>query len=317
MLAGLCGAAVLSSVAPAVAAPEGDAASQPACGDEVTFRFAPPTGTKFSLTTETTDEQLAGAETRVSKSEIVSTGEIEATATGYEITQTVDSATGHRFGKPLSELEKVMLSSPPLTAVHDKAGALVEVRGFGAMLDQVKEHMEGQGMALPPALETIFNPDTLMRKAREEWEGRVSGLVGTTVRLCEKLESVSAFTLPSGEAMTFSQEIAFPRMEKCRFGSCVRVVQVYDADPEAVLSLVTSVLKDAVAAKKGDLKEFGGTEFEANGISGYATRLIDPATMLIVEETSVQVVRMAAQGPDGKPLRTQRKRIRRWTYEYD
>ncbi len=301
-------ALVLLTLAPAAPA---RAASPATSAARITFRFAPPPGTRFIETlTTNTEKRFAGlgqqADHRVTRAAIAMRREGD----GYALAETTLSVVFERDGKRVPDPIGELMVKLPFTYHFTRAGRITRIDGFAAVAARLKAQLPAE---VAERLAPHLSEAALVAKETAEWNGRVGDFVGKSVAIGDSVRTQVPYTLPDGQAIQYAMVTRFAALVPGRAGRCVRIETRYDADAQA-LDRTLSGLSAGVAKASG--QDSIGMGVSGSAISGSATRVLDPATMLIERETSVRTIRMTADVPGQGPVQVESREERVYTYEY-
>lgn len=251
--------------------------------DKVTFRFAPPPGTRFSITTARTKTTTNTAGVTVSKGTIrtVERVTVDASSEGYQWrTAPIEPSRDPRDGQP-SKIDQ-LVATFSLNLSIDRMGKILTIEGYDDVQAKAKAILSpAEFVAAGPSL----TPEALRQARIAEWNGRIGDLAGQTIMLNDPMAGQSDVVASSINLRIYSVFVAGP-WAPCIFGSCIEVTQTYDSDLQA--------LADKAGFSKNNWQEAPGREKAphagAERMHGISRRTLDPATMLPVAETTMRTI---------------------------
>ncbi len=274
------------------------------------FRFLPPDGTEFVQKVVTKrDKIFEGLGRQTERSASKTAISIRRSEAGYVMTAKPVSLKLKRNGKPVKDPLTKLLQNTVVTYRISEGGQIQSVEGYGELADQALR-------SLPPesarAVAQALNEDALVARETAEWNGRIGDFAGGEFTTGQSIDAEVPFTLPNGEALTYFTTISFPGFEDCEAGSCVQVEQRYDSDAAAFGRLAGEIAKGVAGEVGGEAPSVSDSR-----ISGSASRLIDPATMLIYAETLERTIRMTVDIPGRGLVPATLKEERRYSFDYE
>ncbi len=278
---------------------------------EVTFTYAPPDGTKLVESVVTTrDKTLEGIERQVDVTESRVSVVIRRVDEGFLATVTPISLKFSRNGEARSDIVSDVLKDVVVTYRIGADGRLTKIEGYQGLVDNVQKSAPPEDFT---AVTQALSEQALVARDTAEWNGRTGDYAGASVTVGETIASEAPFALPNGETITIHNVVSFPRREPCPAGSCLRVVVQYASDAKALTELESDVSSDL--SKLIEAKPRPPRPSESR-ISGEASWLIDPQTMLLYAQTVSRTIGMTIQMPDHGPIPTTIKEERRYSFEY-
>jgi hypothetical protein len=277
----------------------------------VTFTYAPPDGTKFIQTVEKNRETLLGdLGRRVDRSKSRTSLVIRQVETGYAVTATPLSMTMTRNGAPVSSPASDVMKDVVTTYYVGQDGRIGRIEGFGGLKEKIQETFPPKVAA---ALAPVFDEQAMVTRATAEWNAEIGDYVGASFAIGEARTGVVPFELPNGETISFYNHISFPAWEPCPTGSCVRVEVTYNSNARSLgktLSSITTQMlekleKDNPIAALSDAK-----------MSGTASWLIDPTTMLFYAQTMSRTMNMMMNVPGRGAIPATIREDRHYSFEY-
>jgi hypothetical protein len=278
---------LLAVFAPRVAA-GGEAKG--AKGGSVSFTYAPPDGTKYLQTVETTRELATpDGKRHVDRSESKVEVSIQKNARGYVIKTTPLSMTMTRDGKPIDDPSLAILDDTVVTYFVSPAGVLERVEGYEDVARRIRE---GYPPEVATAVERLLGPKTLAARAQAEWKGRIGDFAGRTFPIGKPWDSGASFALPSGKSLEYFVRTEIVGKVPCPSDACVEVRFRYDSDPRALGELAARV-PDAGGEGAGEVRA------KLAALTGAGIRVIDPRTMLVYSERITRAMKLQTETPEG------------------
>jgi hypothetical protein len=251
-------------------------------GDSITFRYAPPPGTRYvEVVHTTTTTELIGVAEQSSEMTTRTAIDIARVDGVYHITNRPISAEMKRDGQPVTDPVLKALLDVVIVYRISAEGRMLAIEGFEGLEDKL-------GKTLP---EGTFDPERIMASGTAEWNGRVGNLAGRTVSIGDVLVGNSTLPLPNGQKMEYKLHTEIARLEPCGEKSCV-VIATHYQNTEA----------------EGDV---GGAS-----ILGEGERLLDPNTMLVYRETIQRTLEATGNVPGRGEVTTRSIERREYSYEY-
>lgn len=285
-------------------------AGAPKNPDMISFRYAPPDGTFIETITMRREKIFEGMSSQVDRRESKANITIRHSDDGYLVTAKPLSMEMTRDGKavrdPLSELLKDVV----VTYRIGRDGHIEEIDGYGDLLEKVRESFP---KPVAESLAPILNEQALTSREIAEWNGRIGDFAGSEFQVGESISAEVPFTLPNGVSIVYFMETSFPGWEPCPAGSCARVVVQYDSDATALQQKLMGTLAKltAGAESKPAPPSVSGARIEGSG-----SRLIDPSTMLIYEESVSRTMRVTMEVPGRGPVPVTVKEERTYSFSY-
>ncbi len=285
--------------------------AQPPQSTEITFRFAPPEGTVVTQKTVITRERIVeGGARQTTRSESEQTVSYRKVEDAYVLTFKPLSMKTQRDGKEIADPISGLLKDVTVTYRVSADGQIQGIEGYAGLLERTESRLPPEVVA---ALRPYLNEQALINKDIAEWNGRIGDFVGGTVEIGQKVEAESAFPFPNGEQIVFRTQTSFPALRPCAAGTCILVRTIYDSDSEGFDS-IASELASGVSQASGSA--LAGMTASDSRISGSASRLIDPQTMLIYEEKMSRTLSFTVEMPGQDPARMTTKEVRTYSFEY-
>jgi hypothetical protein len=264
--------------------------------ERVSFRFAPPDGTDCTqMLSVTRTKVFAGLGSQVDRWESVTRLDFERSDDGYTVTATPVSLEMSRDGEPVQDPVRDLLEDIVIRYRIGSDGRIQSVQGFEGLREKLQA-------AFPPEvaanLAPLLSEEALVAREKAEWDARVGDFAGREFALGDSFESELPFTLPDGESLVYTTRTSIPALEPCAAGSCARVSVRYDSD---------------AAGLSGEAAPAPGA---GSRISGSATRLVDPSTLLIQSETGSRKIEMTVEVPGQGAVPATVTEERSYRFEY-
>ncbi|MDH4099251.1 MAG: hypothetical protein OEV28_01595 [Nitrospirota bacterium] len=230
-------------------------------GTAITFTYSPPTETRYTETVHITRQRQATTG-GVQTDELTSSSNIliQQTPVGWQVVVKPAEYGLKLNGRPVLDPFADLQSKVTITHHLDRQGMLVTTDvDYAALMNLLGRELPPQELAkVTPMIQQ--RAGELKEKAAAEWRARVGELIGKTVKIGDMWQQETSYVLPDGGGAVLTIKTQFEAMEPCGAGSCVRIRQTFSPVPQ----------NGAVAT----------------GASGSLSRLVDPRTMLIYDETS-------------------------------
>ncbi len=261
-----------------------------ATAQEVHFRFNRaqdfPTYISTSKHTQIAELGARGKRERVRKSETKVTS--QKTKDGYSIVFTPVSLMSTVNGKPYNDPIIAILKDVTVTYQLDENGQLVDVHGYGEMIEVFKATL---GRKLPPAIEKLLSEETFVNKAAQEWGARIGSYVGMDAEIGDVWAGIEETPLPTGGTMAFYMVTKLAELVKCGAADCVRIEFSFASNDQELKDLMGDLWSEV--AEMGKLKEIPNVSNAS--VAGRGERIIDPATMMIYSETIERTIDMTVK----------------------
>lgn len=282
-----------------------------AAAETVTFHFAPPDGTNYVQTLITVREKhLEGVTDQTDRSEAKTAVSIKRSGDEYLIAATPLSNTMTRDGKAVQDPISALLHGLSITHVIDANGQVKEIRGYETLAERMSK-------GLPPeivkALAPLLNEKTMVARETAEWNGRIGEFAGKTITIGEPTDTEVPFRLPSGESLKYYMRTTVRGLEPCPAGMCARIEMTYNSDASQLGKAVGKTIVNLAAAAGKDLPD---TKVTQSDVSGSASRLIDPKTMLLYGEKLARSVTMQMTVPGKGKVPTRMSETREYSFDY-
>ncbi len=277
--------------------------------ETVRFTFAPPDGTVYLQTVETTRrKQFEGLGSQTDETRSVAEVTVHAVESGYEIVSKTVSARSTRDGAPLPDPISDILKQAVIRYRVDHHGVVSSIEGFGGLVDRLVGQVPAE---VAQALAAALGEEALVARATAEWNGRITDFAGTEAEVGKVFEAQVPFALPNGSEVVYDLRTWVSGLEPCEQSRCARIELRYDSDASALSDLLESTGKALSGLADG-------FELSASGsrIVGGGWRLMDPSTMLIYHEDLHRTISMEVEIPGyGKvPSRLEEERV--YSFDY-
>ena len=283
--------------------------AQGASPDEtISFKYAPPENTRFVQRIEMTRKKTyegIGSQLDQSVSETLLT--IGQEGDDFVMVARPLFLEMTRDGEPMTDPLAELLNDVILTYRISTEGEIEELEGFDILLERATTKLTPE---LVQELAAGLDEEAMIRREEVEWNGRIGDFAGKTFSMGEVLEGEVAFTLPTGENIVYQTRTWFPGYEPCGAGRCARVELRYDSDAEA--------FEETISRSVGAIVEDDGAGSSSGGprIVGAASRVIDPATMLIHSETLTRKISMTLEIPGKGTVLGDIREEKNYTFRY-
>jgi hypothetical protein len=276
----------------ALSAPEGTVPKKQ--DQQIEFRFNPPVGLSFIATAEYTVRiSQGGTESQESKGTIVSRTTISKSDKGFIFKtepQTIILSQNEQEVK--NSLAKIIQNSV-VTIDADSQGKILSLKGYEDLEERLsKEFPEKQVKTL---LGTV-NVNSLSKQAADEWDRRLSGLVGRKLNIGQRWIEMKSEVLATGEKVVYYQMSSVKGKEKCGPKECVRIRYDYTTDRKS-LELIYGSKSQALSAE--DQEEAQAIAQSPNKIKGWSETVLDPNTMIIYLENLLRTINLGITTSDG------------------
>lgn len=275
----------------------------------VRFTFAPPDGTTYTQTVETTRrKQFEGLGNQTDESQVVAEVRVHAVESGYEIVSKTLSGHSTRDGAPLPDPVSDLLKQVVIRQLVDSHGVIQRIEGFGGLFEQLATRVPAE---MAQALSAALSEEALVARATAEWSGRITDFAGTEAEVGKVFEAEVPFTLPNGSEVVYDLRTWVSGLEPCGDTRCARIELRYDSDAAALTDLLESTGK----ALSG-LLDGSGLSASGSRIVGGGWRLMDPSTMLIYHEELSRSISMEVEIPGYGKVPSLLEEERVYTYDY-
>lgn len=281
------------------------AADEPAPG--IAFRFAPPVGVHRESVRITRSLQLGDADAKQAVSSIERQITVQKVTEGYyfdvESLAGEEGNAGQGSGDPLTaRIEGALLRFD----INEK-GQIREVRGYEEAVAQLQDEIGADRVAKLGMRRA--DPERLQERAAELWQLRVGDFAGNSYEPGEILITKQTMDLPTGDIAAYHVAMRVGEAEACGKVQCARIELAYASDP--------AELADFVNASPAEAREIlGGRDRSGADVNGGGSRLLELATLRLLEEdlvrTAVWTTEIPGQG--ALPLRLEERRETSWSY---
>lgn len=247
----------------------------------VTFAFAPPAGAVFvqrEIFVETA--RLGGIQQRISMASEVSL-EVAREAGRPALHYRVERAAAARDGKPSDAAMVAAMTGAETVNILHADGVLVRVDGMRRLFERVLATTTGEERS---ALEKRLRENRIEDRLRANWFETTEILSGQTLELDRDYYFDAAW--PTDEGWIRHQTLLrLGPWEETAHGRRLRLKLAYVADARTEVPAAERLLPRVSTAFAPGRPAKGFT------ISGSASRLVDPATLLVWKDQSVRRVR--------------------------
>lgn len=250
------------------------------------FTFGPTDGLSYAVTITSKRTRTMGAKNVTEDAIVTAHVNIHRTRHGWSIIMRPKDVLLKRDGAVIQDPLGHMLANTTVTYVLDREGRLLEVSGFENVEERILEEVP---MAMSSQAGRMFDSTFFENRERAEWNNRIGDFVGMQTYIGETFEHEDTFDLHTGETLHRKSVTTMESLEPCGDRSCLRI-----------------------------LATFGNTQSPESSteLRGSVSRLIDPDTMLIYDETSKRTIRMTTHVPGIGPTPIKMKETRSYTYQY-
>lgn len=281
--------------------------------DGITFRFAPPPGTRgVQELTSTRVQVFKGLGTRteetVSRTDLV----YEATDEGWLMRATPTLLRTTRDGREHANPIVDSMLGAELVYRIDLEGGVTGIEGYEEVIRKMLAGLPPEAAA---GLAEMLTPESLEAKDMAEFSGRISDWAGLTFESGEIVELEVPFTLPDGTELIYQTRTRIGPRVAHEGTDCVRVTTVYDSNESAMDNLMNRAMKGVVRGFLGDPEAIDLT-IGGMSVRGSAERLIDPETMLIHAETAIQEMRFSMEVPGRGKVPSSRTETKVYKFTY-
>lgn len=249
--------------------------------EPVTFAFAPPAGAAFvqrEIYIET--GRLGGIEQRISMASEVRLS-VSQEAGRYLLHSRIERAAAARDGKPSDAAMVAVMAGAETANVVRPDGVLLRVDGMRRLYERILSTLAGEERG---ALEKRLRENRIEDRLRANWFETTEILAGQTLELGRDYFFDSAWPTEEGW-IRYQTLLRLGPWEETRHGRRLHVHFAYVADAQT----------DAPGAErlhpKVSTAYAPGKPAKGFTISGSASRLVDPATLLVWRDQSVRRVR--------------------------
>ena len=285
--------------------------SAQADGHSFTLQFNPPEMT-YDLTVKTTKIQDMGpygvqTDKGVSQSKV----SVKKTSEGFAVVSQPISMLMTRNGQELEDPSRPILLQSQITYRLGPTGQLLTVEGYHDLVAKLQATLPPEARAMGAA---IFNEETLIRRDTAEWQGRIADLIGRTLKVGDTWSGEYDFTLPTGGSIRYYSVGRVKEAVPCegKKTECLRIEFKYNSDAGALSEMMGTVIQTAAGAQPLDVN----TAIAKPKVDGEGSRLIDPSTMLIREETLIRTVTLNMSMPDGTIVPAKMTETKEYAYKY-
>jgi len=279
----------------------------------IKFFFAPPASTGFIQKLTVVKEKYLGEDIFQLDESVLSTKiSITKTQSGWDALAESKVLSIKRNGEVIDNPIASLLASTVIAYKLDANGKILNIGGYEALIEAVSKQ-------LPPEvykqLTPILNIEAMKAKDIAEWNGRISEFVGAEVKVGDSFVANTPYQLPNGSAISYVVRTRIAAIVPCGKKKCVRIEQTYDTQADNLAKLSGEVVSNISQTITPELQKSNADNNTAT-IQGTITRVIDPKTMLIYEESANRtiVMRMDISGKGLVPVKTKESRKYEFIY---
>lgn len=285
-LAGLLAAGSLLASAGTARAPRaGDAPQTPAAADSlpVAFAFAPPAGAYIQRELFVETAKVGGIQKRIS---LASESSLQVSQEGGRafLLYRVHRAAAARDGKPSDAAMVAAMTGGETVHIVRPDGVLARIDGLRRFTERLLPTLQGEERS---ALEKRLRENRLEDRTRSNWFENAEILAGQTLELGRDYFFDSAWPTDHGW-IRHQTLLRLGPWEKTPHGRRLRLQLAYVADARSEVPGAVR-LQPKVATAWNPVAP--GKPAKGFTISGNASRLVDPATLLVWKDQSVRRVR--------------------------
>lgn len=282
-----------------------------AAAETVAFRFEPPDGTRYVETVRVSRTRSGGGPGVTTDAvEWRRRIEIARTPEGYAVTAMPLSGSRMRDGQSVEDPALAAWLQTTLIYDLDAEGRLLRVQGCEGFAGRLHQSL------VPTVAEAVaasITPEALAAQETAAWNERIGWLVGRSAAIGEVVSETAALPLPDGGSAVYDVTIMplEPVVSGTRQGVRVQVLYSAQAGPALApaaeaIALVTDLLATGRSAVITGIY-----------LSGSVERVVDPATLLPIEETATRLVTLPIEAPEGGRTTITFDEQLRYTFEYE
>jgi len=289
--------------------------AQGADPEEISFRFAPPDGTRVTTTYTLERSRTVTGQPKVEDRILTRLeGRFSRTSGGFEFSQRTLSNSFVRNGQPVQDPLLSVLAGVPYKATISEQGEMLAISGFAEVEAALRASLPpAQAAAVAP----LVNEAALVSRERSEWNARYAEFAGAVVKVGDVFDVEAPQPLPTGGSLTYTVRTRIPGWEPCPTGRCVRVEQVYESDAAALAQMTQDLTRKLVEASGGPPAPAPSPSAGTARITGSLSRLIDPRTMLIHAERVERTLTLPVPGPTGETRSVSQHELRTYVHVYE
>jgi hypothetical protein len=274
-----------AALSPRAAHAGSDAPAHLAAEESVSFHFRRTEGESVVQTFQLVVEKTVGKDP-AHRDEIEArvSGTFHTQAPGYSYVTAPDKPTCRHDGNVVSNPIAELVNGARLTYQLDAQGMARDIKGYGEMETRLQSEYPLDVAARFSKVLPLMAEPTLVENEKADWNGRLEGLSGRTLKIGSVERTTAKVRLPDNLEVDYQVETRIAGWEPCPAGRCVRIALSFGA--------------------AGD------------HVTGTASRLLDPSTLRIYSEQFDRTL-SAVITPQGKdPIRISRREQRRYEYSW-
>ncbi len=269
--------------------------------NEGTFQFAPPDGTRYVETVDTTQVLDFGqGRTTSTRSQLSAQCSYRKLPDGYSVTSRMLAGQVEGPGQEGKQLMMEALKGVSLVYKIDATGRLVDVSGIEALETQLRETLPPEALAL---VGDVFSKENTMAMAQADWESHVLNYKGRSATPGSVWLATEHYPLPTGHMAEFHVAYKVTGEQTVDGRECARVEFRYASDPVELKGFVGSENESLLSGK--------APSPGAGRVSGRGHRIVDPATLLPygqkIERTIETTIAVPSQGDMAVTIRQDKK----------
>jgi hypothetical protein len=257
---------------------------------EYTFRFNPPSGTRFIATQHMTGKMELD---KLTEANLIFEQNLKAeylfakTKDGFNIKVRLISFEGKSNGQNVNLELGSILKDTNFTIVTDPQGHLLRIDGIDSYYQKLQACISKNVLK---EHEALFSKEGLEKRFRDEWEGSFGGFVGKSFRL--------------GDFWTVEDKVMLPNQDYLNFTATVRFSDQVRQNNRDFIKIKFEGTLDNKAIEKY-MNELGNTKRDISLNTKLETKvtgeeLIDPETMLKQSNNMTLIMKMALDTPQGR-----------------
>jgi hypothetical protein len=271
-----------------------------------TFRFDPPDGTRYVLTSSGTQVLDFGEGRATStQSESNTLYSFHRLADGHSVTFGVPGGEAEGPGAAGKQLTTEPLKGASLTYKIDDAWRLVDVSGIEEIGRRARETLAPEALAMVGG---VFSKETISATAQADWEREVLNYKDRSATPGSVWLATEHYPLPSGDMVEFHVALKVTGEQTVDGRNCVRVEFKYASDPVELRGFLGPEHESLLSGKK----PFGG----GARVSGRGHRIVDPATLLPYGQKVERVIETTIEVPSRGHVPVTIRQDRTYWYSY-
>lgn len=276
-----------------------------------TMTFNPPEMTYDLIVKSTKVRDMGDYGMQTDKGSSQSRITVDKTPEGFTVTSKPTAMALSRNGETIEDPSQQIILDSQIVYKLGPDGHLLTIEGYGDVVERLQSSLPVEVRA---AAAQLFNESALVERDTAEWHGRIGDFIGKTLKAGEAWAGEYEFPLPTGGMVHYYSVGRVKEVVPCGSArkECLKIEFKYNSDAKAVGEMMGTVLRTASGEAPLDVD----TSVTQPQIDGEGTRLIDPSTMLIYEETVVRTITMNMTLPNGSVLPTKMTETKEYTYQY-